>query len=102
MTKSNVPRCKIRSRFRPRAWSKSNSSNDLAAGEPGGPDPSFAAVRVSGSDLTLQAGDQELLMRPRLGPGPLGEPVPTLSRNVGAFNARVKNANSQQCLWPGR
>jgi hypothetical protein len=31
-TKSRVPRCSIRSRLRPRAWSKSNSSKDLRAG----------------------------------------------------------------------
>ena len=32
-TKSRVPRWAIRSRFRPRAWSKSNSSRDLRAGK---------------------------------------------------------------------
>jgi hypothetical protein len=46
----------------------------LAAREPGGADPAFAAVRVSGGNLALQAGGQELLMRPGLGPRPLSQP----------------------------
>ena len=47
----------------------------FAGREPGGSDPAFAAVGVAGGDLTLQAGGQELLMAPRLGAGPLGQPV---------------------------
>ena len=46
----------------------------LAGLEPGGADPALTAVAVAGGDLSLQAGHEELLMRPRLGPGPLGEP----------------------------
>jgi hypothetical protein len=46
----------------------------LAGREPGLPDAPFAAVGFSGSDLTLQAGSQELLMGPALGAGPLGQP----------------------------
>ena len=62
------------SRLRPRAWSKSNSSKRLAGREPGGADPALAAVGLAGGDLALQAGDQELLMRPGLGPGSFGQP----------------------------
>ena len=47
----------------------------LAGREPGGPDPALAAVGVAGGDLPLQAGDQELLVRPGLLPGPGGEPL---------------------------
>jgi hypothetical protein len=47
----------------------------LAGWESRGPDPAFAAVGAAGGDLTLQAGDQVLLMRPRLRAGPFGEPV---------------------------
>ena len=46
----------------------------LAGREPGGADPALAAVGLAGGDLALQAGDQELLMGPGLGAGPLGEP----------------------------
>ena len=46
----------------------------LAGGEPRGADAAFAAVRLPGGDLPLQARSQELLMRPRLRPGPFGEP----------------------------
>jgi hypothetical protein len=42
----------------------------LAGGEPGGPDPALTAVAVSCRDFSLQAGDQELLVGPGLGPGP--------------------------------
>ena len=69
-TKSRVPRWAIRSRLRPRAWSKSNSSRRLAGGEPGGADAALTAVGLPRGDLALQAGDQELLMGPGLGSGP--------------------------------
>jgi hypothetical protein len=46
----------------------------LAGREPGSPDPALAAVRLSGGDLALQAGDQELLVGPGLLAGPLGQP----------------------------
>ena len=46
----------------------------LAGREPGGADAAFAAVGLAGGDLALQAGDQELLMGPGLGAGPLGQP----------------------------
>ena len=46
----------------------------LAGREPGGPDAALAAVGVAGGDLPLQAGDEELLVRPGLLPGPGGEP----------------------------
>jgi hypothetical protein len=47
----------------------------LAGREPRGLDPAFSAVRVAGGDFPLQAGDQELLVGPGLGAGPLGQPV---------------------------
>ena len=46
----------------------------LAGRELRGPDAALAAVGFAGGDLALQAGGQELLMRPGLGPGPLGQP----------------------------
>src|SRR5215217_937667 len=36
----------------------------LTGGEARGPDAAFAAVRFAGGDLALQAGGQELLVRP--------------------------------------
>jgi hypothetical protein len=45
----------------------------FAGWESGGPDPAFAAVGFSCGDLALQAGDEELLMRPGLRPGSLGQ-----------------------------
>ena len=47
----------------------------LAGREPGGADPALAAVGLPGGDLALQAGGQELLVRPGLGAGPLGQPA---------------------------
>jgi hypothetical protein len=47
----------------------------LAGRESGGADPAFAAVGVAGGDLALQASGQVLLVRPGLGPGPLGQPA---------------------------
>jgi hypothetical protein len=52
----------------------------LAGREPRGPDPAFPAVAFAGSDLALQAGDQELLMGPVLGAGSLGEPPGCLAQ----------------------
>jgi hypothetical protein len=52
----------------------------LAGREPGGPDAELTTVGLAGSDLTLQAGRQELLMGPALGPGPFGEPVDGLGQ----------------------
>jgi len=52
----------------------------LAGREPGGPDAELAAVGLAGGDLPLQAGGEELLMGPALGPGPLGEPVDGLGQ----------------------
>jgi hypothetical protein len=46
----------------------------LAAREPGGADAAFAAVGLAGGDLALQAGGEELLVCPALGPGSLGQP----------------------------
>src|SRR5437879_9490303 len=41
----------------------------LAGREPGGADAQLAAVGLAGGDLTLQAGREELFMRPAVGPG---------------------------------
>ena len=71
----------------------------LASREPGGADPALSAVGVAGGNLALQAGRQILLMGPGLGPRPLGEPGragpgrAAESRNVCAFNARVKETS---------
>jgi hypothetical protein len=46
----------------------------LAGREPRGADAALAAVGLAGGDLALQAGGQELLMAPGLGPCPLGQP----------------------------
>jgi hypothetical protein len=72
----------------------------LAGGEPGRPDPAFAAVRFPGGDLPLQAGDQELLMRPRFGPARSAS-RPAASRRLGAFSARVRKATSAARSRPG-
>ena len=40
----------------------------LAGREPGGADPSLAAVGLAGGDLPVQAGGEELLMGPGLCP----------------------------------
>ena len=45
----------------------------LAGREAGGADAGLAAVGLAGRDLAFQAGGQELLVAPGLGPGPLGE-----------------------------
>ena len=55
----------------------------LAGREPGGPDAALAAVGLAGGDLPLQAGDQELLMGPGLGAGPLGQPGDRLAQRRG-------------------
>jgi hypothetical protein len=67
----------------------------LAAGEAGSADPTFTAVAVSCGDLALQAGDEELLVRPALGPARARSASrSTQSRNVGALSARVRKATS--------
>jgi hypothetical protein len=55
----------------------------LAGGEARGADAALAAVGVAGGDLALQAGGEELLMGPALGPGPLGEPAGRLPQARG-------------------
>jgi hypothetical protein len=47
----------------------------LAGREPGGPDAQLTAVGLAGRHLPLQAGGEELLVGPTVGPGPFGEPV---------------------------
>ena len=73
-TKSRVPRWAMRSRLSPRAWSKSNSSSDFRAGN------RAARIRPSppwdsrAETSRCRQADQELLMGPGLGAGPLGQP----------------------------
>jgi hypothetical protein len=55
----------------------------LAGREPGGADPALAAVGLPGGDLALQAGHQELLVRPGLGAGPLGQPGHRVAQGGG-------------------
>jgi hypothetical protein len=55
----------------------------LAGGEPGGADAALAAVGLAGGDLALQAGGQELLMRPVLRAGALGQPEDRVSQGRG-------------------
>ena len=45
----------------------------LAGREAGGADAALTAVGFAGGDLALQAGGEELLVGPALGPGPFGE-----------------------------
>ena len=52
----------------------------LAGREPGGADAALTAVGLPGGDLALQAGDQELLVGPGLGPGPFGQPGDRLAQ----------------------
>ena len=66
----------------------------LAGREAGGADAALAAVGFAGGDLALQAGGQELLVGPALGPGPFGQPRDRGSRSDGAFSARVRKASS--------
>ena len=69
----------------------------FAGREPGGPDSAFAAVRIPGCDLALQAGRQVFLMAPRFGSGPLGEPARRLPqsgrlqrpRQIGDLGAHI-------------
>ena len=46
----------------------------FAGREPCGTDADLAAVGLAGGDFALQAGGEELLMRPGLRAGPLREP----------------------------
>jgi hypothetical protein len=65
----------------------------LAGREPGGAAAAFPAVGLAGGDLPLQAGDEELLVRPGL-LAARSASRGTASRSVGAFKARVRNATS--------
>ena len=74
----------------------------LAGREPGGADAALTAVGLPGGDLALQAGDQELLVRPGLGAGPARRAASTASRSVGAFSARVRKADLGGQITVGR
>ena len=74
VTKSRVPRWATCSRLRPRAWSKSNSSRLLRAGNRAArmrPSPPWAS-RAATSRCRQAARNSS--WRPALGPGPLGQP----------------------------
>jgi hypothetical protein len=55
----------------------------LAGRKPRGPDAPLPAVRVAGADLPLQAGGEELLVCPALGPGPVREPLDAVAQGGG-------------------
>ena len=81
----------------------------LAGREPGGPDAALAAVGLPGGDLALQAGDQELLVRPGLGPGPLGQPGDRLAQRRGLQGAGQERdlgghvaGSARLGRWPSR
>jgi hypothetical protein len=92
-TESRAPRGPVRSRFKPRGWSKSNSSRLFRAARIR-PSPPWS----SRADLSLRADDRELLMvhdsaRARsINRG-------TASRKVGTLSARVRNGCSCQVAW---
>ena len=74
--KSRVPRCAITSRlFEAAGMLEVELLQRLPGREPGRPDPPLAAVVHPGPTSTLQARGQELLVRPILAPGPVGQPV---------------------------
>src|SRR6185312_897199 len=93
VTKSSVPRCAMVSRFRARAWSKSNSSNDLRAGNraarmrPSPPWDSHAATSRCRQAVRNSSCDQFSLRARSASRG-------TDSRSAGALSARVRNAIS--------
>jgi hypothetical protein len=68
----------------------------LAGREAGGADAALAAVGLAGGDLALQAGGQELLVRPVLGAGALGQPGDRVSQGWGFEGA------GQECQLPGQ
>ena len=72
----------------------------LAPGEAGGPDPAFSAVAVSGGDFALQAGHEELLVRPVLRPGALGEAVDAVTQ--GGCLQRPGQERDLRTEVPGR
>ena len=83
VTKSRVPRWAISSRFQPAGVAEVELLQALAGWEPGRADAAFPAVRFAGGNFPLQAGDQEFLMGPGLGVGPLGEPAGRLAQRQG-------------------
>ena len=101
VTKSKVPRCRIRSRFSPRAWSKSNSSRVLRPGNRAArirlspPCASRAATsrcRHAARYSSCDHASARARSASRL----------ALSRSAGAFSARVKNARSAATSLPLR
>jgi hypothetical protein len=93
VTKSRVPRWAMASRLSPRAWSKSNFSNDLRAGNRAArmrPSPPWASrAEISRCRQAMRNSSWlQFSDRARSASRPSG------SRSVGAFNARVRNVTS--------
>lgn len=74
----------------------------LAPWEPGGADTTFTAVGLSGCDLPLQAGSQELLMGPGLGSSPFSEPVDGFAQGRGLQRAGEERQLSADVARLGR
>ncbi len=85
----------------------------LAGGEPRGADAALTAVALAGGDLALQAGDEELLVRPGLGAGSLGQSGHRLAqrrrleragqeRHLGADTSRACGLGRRCGPWPSR
>lgn len=69
----------------------------LARGKAGGADAPFAAVGFPRGDLALQTGGEELLVRPALRAGPLGQALDRAGQRR-SLSARVRNAISETSL----
>ena len=84
--KSRVPRWAIDVAFEGALVVEVELLEGLAGREPGGADADLAAVVLAGGDFAFEAGGEELLVGPALGPGPFGEPFDDRASD-GAFNA---------------
>ena len=92
-TKSRVPRWAIRSRLRPRAWSKSNSSRRLRAGNRAArmrPSPPWDSRAETSRCRQATRNSSWVQDSARARSASRG----TASRRVGAFSARVRKATS--------
>ena len=93
VTKSNVPRCAMVSRLRPRAWSKSNSSNDFRAGNRAArirPSPPWDSRAETSRCRHAARNSSWVQFSARARSASRARD----SRKVGAFRARVRYANS--------
>ena len=92
-TKSRVPRWARVSRLRDRAWSKSNSSKDLRAGNRAArmrPSPPWDSRAATSRCRHATRNSSWVQDSPRARSASRS----TASRSVGAFSARVRNASS--------